>query len=115
MSPLATEPGGVLAPYRAILELAERELELATSGDLDDLEPLAAEWAALTAGLPERPPRQAQALIAQASALQRRARGELIRRRQEVLEDLAKVAQASRAGRGYTPQTRPRWQLDRSA
>ncbi len=47
-----------LDPYTAILELSERELELAGMGRIDDMHALGEEWRALVAQLPARPPRR---------------------------------------------------------
>ncbi len=56
-----TEIDASLDPYTAILELAERELQLARDGRIEDLRSLAPQWDALTAGLPEQPPASARA------------------------------------------------------
>jgi len=58
-------------PYEAILELAERELELAGDGRIEDLRALAEEWDQLTAGLPARPPASARRPLERAAALHR--------------------------------------------
>ncbi|MGA7704130.1 MAG: hypothetical protein WB998_04465, partial [Solirubrobacteraceae bacterium] len=66
-----------LAPYEAIHEHAERELELAGRGEIERLEELGARWEQLTEDLPARPPAQALALLERAKLIHERTRIEL--------------------------------------
>jgi hypothetical protein len=91
-------------PYAAILELAERELELARAGRIEDLRSLAAQWDALTAGLPARPPASARRPLARAAALHERTNATLLCLREAMLCDLRTTARAGRAAHGYARQ-----------
>ncbi len=104
-----------LAPYRAILEHAELELELAGRGDLDGLLALGIRWDELVAEAPALPPRSAASLLERATLIHERTHIELVRLREALLADLATSKRASRAAEGYAgrPASRPR--LDRSA
>jgi hypothetical protein len=118
----STQPGGTPEPpatpdpYAAILELAERELELARAGRIEDLRSLAPQWDALTAGLPPRPPASARGPLARAAALHERTGAALMCLRETLLCDLRTTARASRAARGYAGQTQRRiHRVDHSA
>jgi hypothetical protein len=91
-------------PYAAILELAERELQLARDGRIEDLRSLAPQWDALTAGLPERPPASARSPLERAAALHERTSATLQCLREALLCDLRTTARASRAAHGYAGQ-----------
>jgi hypothetical protein len=93
-----------LDPYTAILELAERELELARAGRIEDLRSLAPQWDALTAGLPSQPPAAARGPLARAAALHERTNAALQCLREAMLCDLRTTARASRAAHGYARQ-----------
>jgi len=115
---LASAPGGSqgpLAPYEAILEHAELELELAGQGEVESLIALAARWEELAAALPERPPAAAAALIERARLLHERSRIELLRLRDALLSQLATTARARRTAEGYAGQLPRRPRLDRNA
>ncbi len=99
-----TEIDASLDPYTAILELAERELQLARDGRIEDLRSLAPEWDALTAGLPERPPASARTPLERAAALHERTSATLQSMREALLCDLRTTARASRTAHGYAGQ-----------
>jgi hypothetical protein len=103
-------------PYVAILELAERELELARAGRIEDLRSLAPQWDTLTAGLPSQPPPSARGPLARAAALHERTNAALQCLRDAMLCDLRTTARASRAAHGYARQGQRRvHHVDRSA
>jgi hypothetical protein len=105
-----------LDPYEAILELAERELQLARDGRIEDLRSLAPQWDALTAGLPERPPASARTPLERAAALHERTSATLRCMREALLCDLRTTARASRAAHGYANQAPRRvHRVDQSA
>lgn len=99
-----TEIDSSLDPYAAILELSERELQLARDGRIEDLRSLAPQWDALTAGLPERPPASARTPLERAAALHERTSATLQCLREALLCDLRTTARASRAAHGYASQ-----------
>ncbi len=105
-----------LDPYAAILQLSERELELAGMGRIDDLHALGEEWRALVAELPERPPDAARPLLERAALAHERTHIELLRLREAMLCDMRTTARASRAAHGYAREDRRRARrIDRSA
>ena len=95
-------------PYEAILELAERELQLARDGRIEDLPALASEWNELTASLPARPPASARGPLERAAALHLRTNTALHQLSEAMLCDVRTAARASRAARGYAHQTHRR-------
>lgn len=99
-----TEIDASLDPYTAILELAERELQLARDGRIEDLRSLAPQWDALTAGLPEQPPASARTPLERAAALHERTSATLQCMREALLCDLRTTARASRTAHGYAGQ-----------
>jgi hypothetical protein len=108
--------GPSLDPYQAILELAERELQLARDGRIEDLRSLAPQWDALTADLPEQPPISARGPLERAAALHERTSATLQCLREGLLCDLRTTARASRAAHGYATQGPRRvHRMDRSA
>ncbi len=104
-----------LAPYRAIVEHAEMELELAGHGDVEGLSALADRWERLVASLPADPPAGASMLLEQAQLLHERTRVELIRVRESLLHDFATARRARRAADGYGPSPGVLRRLNRSA
>jgi hypothetical protein len=111
-----TEIDASLDPYTAILELAERELQLARDGRIEDLRSLAPEWEALTAGLPEQPPASARTPLERAAALHERTSATLQCIREALLCDLRTTARASRTAHGYAGQaTRRVHRVDHNA
>jgi hypothetical protein len=103
-TPPAAEIDYSLDPYAAILELAERELQLARDGRIEDLRSLAPQWDALTADLPEQPPASARTPLERATALHERTSATLQCLREALLCDLRTTARASRAAHGYASQ-----------
>jgi hypothetical protein len=109
-------PPLALDPYAAILELAERELQLARDGRIDDLRSLAPQWDALAAELPAVPPPSARGPLERAVALHARTNATLLSLREAMLCDLRTTARASRAAHGYARQTHRRIRrIDQSA
>lgn len=92
-------------PYTALLELSERELQLARDGRIEDLRALASQWDALTADLPAQPPASARTPLERAAALHERTSATLQCLREALLCDLRTTARASRAAHGYATQT----------
>jgi len=117
VSTRALDRGGEqsLRPYEAIYEHAERELELAGSGDIERLAALGARWQQLIADLPPRPPASAAELLARARLMHERTRIELIRMRELLLAEIATTTRARRAADGYAGQLPRRPRLNRSA
>lgn len=105
-----------LDPYAAIVAFAERELELARDGRIEDLRSLAPEWDSLTAGLPAQPPASARGALERATVLHERTSATLMSLREAMLCDLRTTARASRAAHGYAEQNRHRGRrIDHSA
>jgi hypothetical protein len=112
----ASVVSAALDPYTAILELAERELQLARAGRIEDLRALASEWDALTAELPAQPPTSARGPLQRAAALHARTNATLLSLRDAMLCDLRTTARASRAAHGYARQSHRRIRrVDQSA
>jgi hypothetical protein len=91
------------APYEALLELIERELQLAGEGRFDELLKVAGARAALAATLPETPPAGARETLERAWLTQQRLTIELSRGREALLVELSKLERAQRAAHGYAP------------
>jgi hypothetical protein len=105
-----------LDPYAAILELSERELQLARDGRIEDLRALAPQWDALTADLPAHPPASARTPLERAAALHERTSATLQCMHEALLCDLRTSARASRAAHGYATQAARRiHRVDHSA
>lgn len=104
-----------LAPYEAICEHAELELELAGRGDIEALRALGARWEELVASVPAKPPAAAAELLERARLIGERTRVELGRIREAVLAELDTNARARRTADGYAGQVRARPRIDRSA
>jgi hypothetical protein len=104
-----------LAPYRAVCQHAELELELAGRGELDALTALGARRQELAATLPERPPAAAAELLQRARLIHQRTHIELVRMRDAVLADLVTLARARRTADGYASQLPKRPRVDHSA
>ena len=104
-----------LAPYEAIYEHAERELELAGRGEIEGLLALGARWEELVAELPAQPPAAAPSCCSARRLIHERTGIELIRLRELLLDELAATARGRRAADGYAGQLRRRPRLDRSA
>jgi hypothetical protein len=109
-------PGLPLDPYAAILELSERELQLARDGRIEDLRSLAKEWDELAADLPAQPPPAARGPLERAAVLHERTSATLQCLREALLCDLRTTARASRAAHGYAEHASRRVRrMDRSA
>jgi hypothetical protein len=91
-------------PYDALVEMIERELELAGQGRFDDLAELAASREAFRASLPATPPASARAALERANLMQQRLEIELLRGREAVLLELAEIERGRRMARGYGPR-----------
>lgn len=115
MSTPAAEVERELAPYQALCEHAELELELAGRGELDALSALAERWRELAASVPERPPVAAAGLLERAQLIHERTHIELLRLRDRLLADFSTSARARRTADGYAGQLRGRPRVDRSA
>jgi len=92
--------------YEALVELIGRELELAGHGRFDELQQVCAARTALMADLPDTPPRSARPALSRAHVLHKRLTIELLRGRDELLLELAKLDRARRMARGYAPPPR---------
>jgi hypothetical protein len=103
------------APYEAILEHAELELELAGRGEVEPLSALGARWEELTAQLPAQPPAAARELLERAQLIHRRTHIELVRLREVLLSEVSAARRARRTSDGYAGQLPRRPRLDRSA
>jgi hypothetical protein len=91
------------APYEALTELIEHELQLAGEGRFAELAESAEVRAELIKTLPVTPPACARDALERATALQQRLRIEVLRGREAVLAALSDVERAKRAARGYAP------------
>jgi hypothetical protein len=105
----------VLAPYQAIVEHAELELELAGRGELAGLATLGERWEQLVAGLPQRPPARAGQLLERAQLLHERTRIELLRVREALIGDVTNAQRARRTADGYGSELIAAHRLDRTA
>ena len=117
MSPAADGAGheAPTAPYEAILEHAELELELAGRGEVEPLSALGARWEELTAQLPAQPPAAARELLERAQLIHQRTHIELVRLREALLSEVSAARRARRTSDGYAGQLPRRPRLDRSA
>ena len=95
------------APYAALAELLERELELVRSHSLEGLAELNAAQTALRETLPAAPPAAAGAELRRCRELQRRVEEERLAAREALLVQLRRVGHAQRAARGYQPMRSP--------
>src|SRR5262249_32981447 len=91
------------APYEALTELIEHELELAGAGRFSELAEATIARIELVKTLPHTPPSCARESLERASVLQQRLKIEVLRGRGAVLAALADVERAKRAARGYAP------------
>lgn len=106
------------APYEALAALAERELLLVSSGDLERLDELAAvavERAAIVAALPPRPPAAAESALVRAAATQERTTNALALHAGELRRSIAEVDRGRRTARGYGAAPAPARSLDQAA
>ncbi len=110
-----TENQRSLAPYQAVHEHAELELELVGRGEIGRLAELGERWEQLTRDLPASPPTEAAPLLRQARLIHERTGIELIRLRESLLDEIGASARARRAADGYAGQLARLPHLDRSA
>jgi hypothetical protein len=89
--------------YEALADLAQRELELVSAGEVDDLPALHAERHALVATLPASPPAAARPSLERAAALQSRVTGALAERLRESGTELRKLSHGRTAITRYAP------------
>lgn len=90
-----------LAPYAALIRIAERELELAGEGRYAEIAQLDGQRAQILQSLPAAPPRAAREHLERALVIQRRVTIELIRRREQVLLSLRRLEVGRRTAHGY--------------
>jgi hypothetical protein len=69
----------------------------------------------LIATLPATPPASARPALERAQLMSKRVMIEVIRRREGILAELGRVAQADRTARGYLPNRQRRLHIDASA
>jgi hypothetical protein len=100
--------------YEALAELAERELELVSAGDIDQLPQLHAERRALVASLPATPPLAARPALERAAALQARVGTALAARIAETGEGLRRLSRGRSAMHGYAPRIERSKLVDRA-
>jgi hypothetical protein len=103
------------APYERLADSLERELELVGEGRFDEVVELAADRDALIATLPATPPASARPALERAQLISKRVMIEIVRRRDAVVAELGRVAQADRTARGYAPKRPRRLHIDASA
>jgi len=93
-----------VSPYDALAELAQRELQLVSTGEVDKLPELELERSALVASLPGTPPPQAQPSLERAAALQARVTAALDERLGAAGSELRHLNRGRTAMAGYPPQ-----------
>lgn len=92
-----------LAPYEALVRFAERELELARAGQLEEVSELQERRAAHVALLPSYPPADARPALERAAALQRETSVVLAMAARSAVDSLRKVDRGRVAARSYAP------------
>jgi hypothetical protein len=92
-----------MSAYDELAELAQRELELVTAGELEPLTELRARRSALVATLPATPPGAARPALERALAFQARVTAALEDRVREAGSELRKLTHGRSAVRGYAP------------
>lgn len=90
--------------YDSLAELAERELELVSAGDLDRLPELHAERSALVASLPATPPPTARAALERAATLQSLVTEVLRESTASAGSAMGRLARGRSAIHGYAPR-----------
>lgn len=98
------------APYETLARMLERELELLCERRFAELGELRAARTRLLATLPPVAPACARPALERAWVMHCRSQDEILRRREALVVDLAKIRRARLAARGYaqTRQTAPR-------
>jgi hypothetical protein len=92
-----------LAAYRALVEVAETEIALASAGHWGELSGVHEAWAAALAALPPRPPADAEPLLRRALALSEQTEQVIAAARDDVMREMEGVVKQRAAGRAYTP------------
>jgi hypothetical protein len=87
--------------YDALVGLAERELELAAAGQIEELPELRARRSAIVTALPAVPPAAARPALERAWELQRMVSEVLSERLRAAREDLARLGRGRTAMHGY--------------
>jgi len=95
------ENAAQLAPYRALVRIAELELELAAAGRYSEMTQLQQQRSQVLGRLPRPAPAGALEQLERAAAIQRRIKVELLRRREIVLLSLRRIELSKRAASGY--------------
>jgi hypothetical protein len=94
------------APYEALVELIQHELQLAGEGRFDELARAAEARAAYVSSLPATPPAAARPALEHAALMQKRLTIELLRGRESLVLSLGELERVKRAARGYAPPRR---------
>jgi hypothetical protein len=92
-----------VTPYDALAHLAERELELVSTGDVEQLPELHARRDAIVATLPPAPPAAARPSLERTAALQTLVTAALAERLRESGAELGKLTRGRTAMAGYVP------------
>ena len=103
-----------MTSYEALAELAERELELVSAGEMERLPALRERRSTLLASLPPKPPATARPALERTAALQARVTEVLQQRLQETGAELRRLTHGRTAMRGYRPPVEPRKLVDRA-
>jgi hypothetical protein len=90
-----------LAPYDALVRIAEQELELVSERRYSEASQLATQRAQVMRMLPHPPVAGAREPLERALALQRRVSVELLQRREQVLLALRRTEMSKRTAQGY--------------
>lgn len=103
-----------MSGYDALAELAERELELVSAGEIEGLTALREQRTALVATLPPTPPAAARPALERAAALQARVTEALAERVRDGNLELRHVSRGRTAVRGYAAPGAPIRLVDHS-
>jgi hypothetical protein len=90
--------------YDALAELAQRELELVSAGEVEALPELHLRRRAIVAALPAAPPASAREALERTAGLQARVTETLDARVREASGELRRVSHGRTAMAGYAPQ-----------
>lgn len=91
------------APYEALVEMIDRELELAREARFDELAQATATRAEFVKTLPGVPPEAAREPLRRALELQNQLMSETLQAREALMGAVSEVERAGRAARGYAP------------
>lgn len=92
-----------LLVYRALVEVAETELALASAGHWAELGGVHDSWALALASLPPRPPADAEPLLRRALALSEQTEFVIADARDGVMREMGGVNEQRKVGRAYQP------------